>query len=476
MNESENRKRLQLSVVMILDIIAMLASYVVADYIRNGQLMQGGRAISGSTTFLYILLVYILVSFFRNTKRDFLKRGFYLEMVDIIKEVTSILAILVVTMFALKISAQFSRIVIASAYLMTIGFEYILRCGYKLYIKWRKEKYFYTKRLVVLTMMDCVPEILERLHMDSMYDYKLKGWILLDAPDSMIEKDYHGAQVMGNYHNMYDCLTQRVVDEVYINIPYSNGLHVAKTIEAYEAMGLTVNLNVNVFDMDLKYSKKELRPFGGFYAIAFHQGEISLKMRVIKRVMDIAGSIVGLLITGLITIFLAPVLLLESPGPLIFSQTRVGLNGRRFKFYKFRSMYKDAEERKKELMAQNEMNGLMFKMDNDPRITKVGKFIRKTSIDELPQFWNVLKGDMSLIGTRPPTEDEFEKYKTQYKRRLSIRPGITGLWQATGRSDIKDFEEVLALDLEYIDNWSLGLDIKILFMTVFGVLLRKGAK
>lgn len=201
-----------------------------------------------------------------------------------------------------------------------------------------------------------------------------------------------------------------------------------------------------------------------------------MKMRVVKRIMDIAGALVGLIITGVVTIFLAPVLLLESPGPLIFSQTRVGLNGRKFKFYKFRSMYKDAEERKKELMAKNQMSGLMFKMDDDPRITKVGKFIRKTSIDELPQFWNVLKGDMSLIGTRPPTVDEFEKYKTQYKRRLSIRPGITGLWQATGRSDITDFEEVLKLDLEYIDNWSISLDIKILFMTVFGVLLRKGAK
>ena len=127
-------------------------------------------------------------------------------------------------------------------------------------------------------------------------------------------------------------------------------------------------------------------------------------------------------------------------------------------------------------MAKNEMNGLMFKMQDDPRITKVGKFIRKTSLDELPQFWNVLKGDMSLIGTRPPTMDEFEKYKGRYKRRLSLRPGITGMWQVSGRSDIKDFEDVLALDLEYIDNWSLGLDFKILFKTIGVVLFRKGAK
>ena len=145
--------------------------------------------------------------------------------------------------------------------------------------------------------------------------------------------------------------------------------------------------------------------------------------------MDIVGAIVGLLITGIVTVFLAPALLIESPGPLFFSQVRVGKNGRRFKIYKFRSMYMDAEERKKELMSQNEMEGLMFKMENDPRVTKVGKFIRKTSIDELPQFWNILKGEMSLVGTRPPTEDEFLQYEGYHRRRLNMTPGLTGLWQ-----------------------------------------------
>ena len=139
-------------------------------------------------------------------------------------------------------------------------------------------------------------------------------------------------------------------------------------------------------------------------------------------------------------------------------------------------MYKDADKRKAELMAQNEMQGAMFKMENDPRITKVGKFIRKTSLDEFPQFFNVLKGDMSLVGTRPPTVDEVEFYQTEQKRRLSVVPGITGLWQTSGRSDITDFDEVVKLDLQYIDNWSIGLDIKLLFKTVFQVFLGKGAK
>ena len=181
-------------------------------------------------------------------------------------------------------------------------------------------------------------------------------------------------------------------------------------------------------------------------------------------------------ITGLIFPFVALAIKLDSPGPVFFKQTRVGKNGRHFKMFKFRSMVQDAEARKKELMAKNKVSGgLMFKMDDDPRITKVGKVIRKTSIDELPQFFNVLFGTMSLVGTRPPTVDEVAQYDTRHWRRLSVKPGITGMWQTSGRSEITDFEEVVALDKEYIDNWSMWLDIKILFKTVIQVFMRKGA-
>ena len=143
--------------------------------------------------------------------------------------------------------------------------------------------------------------------------------------------------------------------------------------------------------------------------------------------------------------------------------------------YKFRSMYMDAEERKKELMAQNKMSGLMFKMDDDPRVTPIGRFMRKTSIDEFPQFINIFKGDMSLVGTRPPTVDEYNQYDQHHKSRLAMKPGLTGMWQVSGRSEITDFEEVVRLDNEYIMNFSISLDIKILIKTVFTVLKRKGS-
>lgn len=198
----------------------------------------------------------------------------------------------------------------------------------------------------------------------------------------------------------------------------------------------------------------------------------------VKRAMDIAGGLVGCLFTGIAAIFLVPAIKIKSPGPAFFSQVRMGKNGRPFKIYKFRSMYMDAEERKKELMKQNNVkDGMMFKMDDDPRIIKgVGHFIRKTSLDEFPQFWNILKGDMSLVGTRPPTMDEWEKYELHHRKRLAIKPGLTGMWQVSGRSDITDFEEVVELDTKYIAEWCLKLDIEILVKTVMVVFRGSGAK
>ena len=203
------------------------------------------------------------------------------------------------------------------------------------------------------------------------------------------------------------------------------------------------------------------------------QGRFSL---FLKRTMDIVLSSVGLLFSVPIIALVAIPLLIESPGPLFFKQKRIGKNGRVFTLYKLRSMYRDAEQRKSELMAQNQMQGYMFKVQNDPRITKVGRFIRKTSIDELPQLLNVLKGDMSLIGTRPPLVDEFNKYENHHKRRLAMKPGITGLWQVSGRSNITDFEEVVALDCQYIDHFNFFFDIRILFKTAKVVLCGTGAE
>ena len=196
-----------------------------------------------------------------------------------------------------------------------------------------------------------------------------------------------------------------------------------------------------------------------------------------RRTQDVILASLALVALSPVMLATAIAIVVDDPsaGP-VFSQERIGRNGKPFKFYKFRSMCPNAEAKLDDLLDQNEMDGPVFKIKNDPRITRVGKFIRKTSIDELPQFFDVVRGSMSLVGTRPPTLDEYRQYESHHKRRLSMKPGITGLWQVSGRSDIDDFEEVVKLDVQYIDNWSIWMDIYLLFRTVGVVFDRKGAK
>jgi exopolysaccharide biosynthesis polyprenyl glycosylphosphotransferase len=206
-----------------------------------------------------------------------------------------------------------------------------------------------------------------------------------------------------------------------------------------------------------------------------HTVELDPDQVLFKRLFDIAGSLAGLLLLFLAYPLLGIAIKLASPGPVLFTQVRVGRNGKRFLIYKFRSMTADAEEQKRNLLDKNELTGAIFKMRDDPRVTGIGRFMRKYSLDELPQFINVLLGDMSLVGTRPPTPDEVNGYQKWHYRRMSIRPGITGLWQVSGRNKIQDFNEIVKLDLKYIDSWSIWLDIKILTKTLFVIFQRDAA-
>jgi exopolysaccharide biosynthesis polyprenyl glycosylphosphotransferase len=267
---------------------------------------------------------------------------------------------------------------------------------------------------------------------------------------------------------------QKLVDEVVFSLTPEQMPMLDDHIASLQEMGITVRMVLDLYDIPTAHKEITLfhdeLPMLTFYSKAFNAEQLFL-----KRCLDVVGSLVGLLITGLILPVIAPAILLESKGPLFFGQSRVGANGRIFKCWKFRSMFMDAEERKKDLMARNEMQGAMFKIRKDPRVTKVGEFIRTTSIDELPQFWNVLKGEMSLVGTRPPTPDEVATYENWHRKRICIKPGITGLWQVSGRNKIEAFNDVVRLDIRYIEEWTLWLDIKLLAKTVWVVFARRGA-
>ena len=299
------------------------------------------------------------------------------------------------------------------------------------------------------------------------------------ATHDALPAEIRDVPVMSTDDTFMDWVRSSPLDEIFINLPYTDDSEVQELVEELEDMGITVHINIPSLDDILgesKFNNINCKMQYGYPMASFAATAPNLGGLILKRAFDLVCGTLGFLVSIPIIAAVAIPLKKESPGPLIFKQQRVGRNGRIFNIYKLRSMYQDAEARKQELMEQNQMEGLMFKMEDDPRITKVGKFIRRTSIDELPQFFNVIKGDMSLVGTRPPTVDEFEQYESRHKRRLSMRPGITGMWQVSGRSDIVDFEEVVRLDCQYIDEWSVWLDIKILFKTVGVVLTHKGAE
>ena len=297
---------------------------------------------------------------------------------------------------------------------------------------------------------------------------------LADVDPQMKGEVIHGHEVIGSLEDIPDIINTNVVDEVVFIVPRSWLNRIEDILLYCENAGLKVNIAVNLFDF--KFSKAKQTDLHGFPLLVFERGPEKLGLLFVKRLFDFVASGVGLIILTPVFIVVAILIKITSTGPVFFKQLRCGLYGRKFMFYKFRTMVIDAESKLKDLLQHNEMDGPVFKMTNDPRVTNVGKWLRKTSIDELPQLWNVFMGDMSLVGPRPPLPSEVENYDNWHRRKLSMRPGITCLWQAGGRNEIVDFKEWMRLDLEYIDKWSLGLDFKILLKTIPVVLFGTGAK
>jgi len=305
-------------------------------------------------------------------------------------------------------------------------------------------------------------------------DWGLRILGFVQALDGPLKDKVGGYRVLGRIDDLPEICKSFPVDEVVFALPKDYIHNTEESLRKLEELGITGRVVLDYYDVP--QFRKEISFFHDDLPIlSFHTKSFDAQQLFLKRMLDIFGALVGLSITALLFPFIALAIKKNSPGPLFFGQKRVGLGGRIFKCWKFRSMYIDAEERKQELMAQNEMDGAMFKMKNDPRITRVGHFLRKTSLDELPQFWNVLKGEMSLVGTRPPTPGEVTEYENWHRRRISIKPGITGNWQVSGRSEIKDFDEIVRLDLYYIDHWSVWLDVKIILKTIKVVALGSGS-
>lgn len=457
---------------MALDIVMVVLAYNLALYIRF-RLDVPDRDLY-TTTILFLILVMMLIDMTFGTYRNILRRSRLKELAGCARYAAALLIILTLFNYFTHFTA-FSRTVAGLFFVLSFAFMLAARLIHKQRLIRKYGDVRSLKNLLLIGDADSINASYDYIYQNRTNLYNLMAVYVLGA-ESQRRVQIHGMKeeipVLIREEDMYSYVQKHVIDEVIIS---SNNIS-AENRYAHELclMGKTVHVSLNRMFRDMPNTTAE--KFAGLTVLTSGFQPISPGALAIKRLGDICGSIVGLIICGACLIIFGPIIRIQSPGPIFFKQKRVGLNGREFTMYKFRSMYQDAEQRKAELMAQNKMNGLMFKIDNDPRITPIGGFLRRSSIDELPQFYNVLRGDMSLVGTRPPTLDEYKRYNRKHIARLAMKPGITGLWQVSGRSNIVDFDQVVALDLKYIREWSVNEDIRILLKTVKVVLTGEGSE
>ncbi len=391
--------------------------------------------------------------------------------VDLIK-VHVLGAIIVASSVYLVHAIAFSRLLLGCFVLFSLLLIVITKGGIKLLLRHFRSRGYNSRNLLIVGSGKQVHRLVELVRLHAGWGLVITGFVGL--PGEPVLENIPASSHLGTLEELVEICKRNLVDEVIFSLPCESLSMVDEYLVSLQDMGIVVRMTVDMYDAPT--SRKELSMFHDIPMLTYYSKEFDAGQLFLKRCLDVFGALVGLVISALYFPFIALAIKLESRGPLFFGQRRVGENGRIFTCWKYRSMFIDAEERKNGLMAQNEMQGAMFKIKDDPRVTRVGRFIRKTSLDELPQFWNVLVGEMSLVGTRPPTPDEVSTYENWHRKRICIKPGMTGLWQVSGRNQIRDFDEVVKLDIQYIDNWSLWLDIKLLFKTVWVVLARSGAR
>ena len=496
------------------DILVLQLAFFLAYDLRHGFFKLPYEVLLYRTMASVLVVLDLMAAVLFNTMRDVMKRSPLKEIEQTVKQAMIVLAGEIIYLFAVQDGGAYSRIVSFLTAVLHIIMGFFVRMLWKQVVRAHRARSEKASMILVAKEKD-VPEVVERI--GPLENYRIDGLVLTerDAEGETI----CGIPVVANLDNAARYLCRERVDEVLI-CNYSFGqekvtsmLHPSNSQEIYSEgevseeempgmteaqrveqfatrcieMAIPLHFRIPVTESNLG-GKNFLEEIGGYSCLTTTANYATPPQAFAKRMLDILGGIVGSIIALFIMLIIGPIIKLKSPGPVLFKQWRIGQNGKKFQMLKLRSMYMDAEERKKELMKENRVgSGLMFKLDFDPRIigneilpngtkkTGIGEFIRATSLDEFPQFFNVLLGDMSLVGTRPPTVDEWEKYEYHHRARLAIRPGITGMWQISGRSNITDFEEVVKLDTQYIQNWSLGLDMRILVQTVITVLKRKGA-
>ena len=485
MKQNERRNWLKHWDFILIDLICLHVSYIITHRIIRGRWNAYANRTYLINALLFSLSMTLVILFF-DQYHGILKRKRFDEFMAVLKLIGETYVVLLIFLFAFQLTSAVSRIHTVAVGIAFVFIDYSVRQAHKRNLHQHYSNEITRRNIVLFTGGELVPKTMERLFpADSWRDFDISSIVLLDKDEGTFS-DYDGIPVLPLNDDTILKLSHQWVDEILILkpdfMPYPEEL-----INTFTEMGITVNYTTESL-VEPDYYNRKIQKIGNIFAVSSSVKTITPGQAMVKRGFDIIVSFFGCLFTGILAIFLGPLIKKADPGPIFFSQTRIGQNGRQFKLYKFRSMYMDAEERKKSLMEQNRFeDGMMFKIDDDPRILGsekkrkdgkpggIGNFMRNFSLDEFPQFYNVLRGNMSVVGWRPCTLDEWEKYKLKHRIRATMKPGITGMWQVSGRSTITDFDEVVRLDKEYIDNWSLALDIKIILKTIVAVITRKGA-
>ena len=467
---------------IFLDVLCLHMAFVLAYMTRNG-ISNPYKKDDYLSLVVVFSLVDVLLLIGNRTMKNVMKRGYYRELSHTLQHVMYVSLSMALLLFAVQTGERYSRIVFFLHSLYYAVISYLGRILWKIFLR-KKKRERYDSAIYFVTTKDRAEQVLKRFQGDNIVGVKVQGLCILDADCRGVK--IGNVSVTASAETVVKHLCEIWVDEVFVSVPES-APQPMKLLSAMAEMGLVVHMEMEHMESEL-WRHQLIEEFAGTTVRTFSMIMATPGQAALKRTVDIIGGLVGCVITGLLALVIAPMIYVKSPGPIFFKQTRVGKHGKKFQIYKFRSMYLDAEARKAELMAQNRVQGgLMFKLEYDPRIIGckrlpdgtikkgIGNFIRDYSLDEFPQFFNVLKGDLSLCGTRPPTVDEWENYDLHHRGRLAIKPGITGLWQVSGRSNITDFEEVVELDKKYISEWSMGLDFRILLQTIKVVLGRDGS-
>lgn len=467
---------------MLLDMVVLQLAFVLADWTWHGVPVLYGDPVCCNLS-VVLLLADFVVLMVNRTMTDVLRRSWFREMEQTVRHAVLVMVLAFLCLFSILPAGDHARCLLCLTTLYYISLGYLTRLGWK-WVLCRRKRVFPDVAVYFLTTRQRAERVLARFRENCTAFYVIQGLCILD--ENCVGQKISGVPVTASGDTLLNHLRNKWVDEVFVSLPEDHPMP-TRLLSALVGMGLVLHIEAEQPEWN-RWRHQPLQTVAGATVRTISMTMTTPMQAFLKRLLDIAGGFVGCVLTVVLTFVIGPMIYINSPGPIFFTQTRVGKNGRKFRLYKFRSMCVDAEQHKRELLAQNRIqSGLMFKVEYDPRIIGcerrpdgtihkgIGNFIRDYSLDEFPQFFNVLRGDLSLCGTRPPTVEEWEKYDLHHRARLAIKPGITGLWQVSGRSNITDFEQVVALDKKYIQEWSMGLDFRILLRTVKVVLHREGS-